>query len=85
MKECNKKIMYKNGMCGGTEETTNKIYETVEKIKSLALESEHRFSGDYSVFTYKLKNMTVEYWINDDYGVPYSIEYFYLEAGKQVK
>lgn len=70
-----KTIYYKDGMCGGTKKDWDVFYNLLDKIKNQAINKSHRFSGDYSIFTYCFKNMTVEYQEDDNYGIPYSISY----------
>ena len=71
-----KTLFYKNGMAGGTEKDRNDFYNLLEEIKGKAINTSHEYSGDYSVFTYDLKDgKKAIYTVDDNYGISYSLEF----------
>lgn len=58
-----------------TQAEKDKFFDELARIREMSRGTTHRFSKAYSVITYDTPEGQIEYWTNDDTGVPYSLVY----------
>lgn len=56
-----------------SKEEKDEFYDKLAQIRNEGKCVEHYYSGDYGVSVYKLNGQTIEYWHNDELGIPHSI------------
>lgn len=69
------KIIYKNGMCGGTESDRENYYAKLDEIKDCAVESKGMW-GDWYYYSIYIMSDGVMWLVTDntEQGIPYSME-----------